>query len=348
MGFVVIVQTATDFDRWLARTQLAPLGARRRKPPPRARPCSSAQACAGCHTDPRHAGARARSAPTSPTSASAATIGADTRRRTRPTNLRAWITDAQHVQARRARCRRSQLSGARPRRTSSPTSRACSSEHDRRTADADDRDRSSDLERALARRARASRASSRPSTTSASASATSTRRSCSSSSPGSPRWSCAIQLASAEQQRARARDVQRALHDARHDDDLPVQHARARRLRQLPRSRCRSAAATWRSRGSTRSATGSSCSPGCSCTRASLVGHPPDGGWFAYVPLTGKAYSPGINIDFWGLGDHLRRHLDDGRRGQLHRHDLQDPRAGHDASTACRSSCGRCSCSRSW
>ncbi|HEX3424819.1 MAG TPA: cytochrome c oxidase subunit I [Acidimicrobiales bacterium] len=32
-----------------------------------------------------------------------------------------------------------------------------------------------------------------------------------------------------------------------------------------------------------------------------LVGHPPDGGWFAYVPLTGKAFSPGINIDFWGL-----------------------------------------------
>jgi cytochrome c oxidase subunit I len=33
-----------------------------------------------------------------------------------------------------------------------------------------------------------------------------------------------------------------------------------------------------------------------------LVGHPPDGGWFAYTPLTGKAFSPGINIDFWGLG----------------------------------------------
>jgi cytochrome c oxidase subunit 1/cytochrome c oxidase subunit I+III len=32
-----------------------------------------------------------------------------------------------------------------------------------------------------------------------------------------------------------------------------------------------------------------------------VVGHPPDGGWFAYVPLTGKAFSPGINIDFWGL-----------------------------------------------
>jgi cytochrome c oxidase subunit 1/cytochrome c oxidase subunit I+III len=33
-----------------------------------------------------------------------------------------------------------------------------------------------------------------------------------------------------------------------------------------------------------------------------LVGHVPNGGWFAYVPLTGKAYSPGLNIDFWGLG----------------------------------------------
>jgi cytochrome c oxidase subunit I+III len=33
-----------------------------------------------------------------------------------------------------------------------------------------------------------------------------------------------------------------------------------------------------------------------------LVGAAPDGGWFAYVPLTGKSYSPGLNIDFWGLG----------------------------------------------
>ena len=33
-----------------------------------------------------------------------------------------------------------------------------------------------------------------------------------------------------------------------------------------------------------------------------LIGHPPDGGWFAYVPLTSKQYSPGINVDFWGLG----------------------------------------------
>jgi cytochrome c oxidase subunit I len=28
----------------------------------------------------------------------------------------------------------------------------------------------------------------------------------------------------------------------------------------------------------------------------------PDGGWFGYAPLTTRAYSPGINIDFWVLG----------------------------------------------
>ena len=33
-----------------------------------------------------------------------------------------------------------------------------------------------------------------------------------------------------------------------------------------------------------------------------LFGHAPNGGWFGYVPLTTRAYSPGINIDFWVLG----------------------------------------------
>src|SRR5437763_3049261 len=32
-----------------------------------------------------------------------------------------------------------------------------------------------------------------------------------------------------------------------------------------------------------------------------LIGKAPDGGWFGYVPLTDKAFSPGINLDFWGL-----------------------------------------------
>ena len=33
-----------------------------------------------------------------------------------------------------------------------------------------------------------------------------------------------------------------------------------------------------------------------------LVGELPDGGWFAYVPLTGPEYSPGPGLDFWLLG----------------------------------------------
>jgi len=32
-----------------------------------------------------------------------------------------------------------------------------------------------------------------------------------------------------------------------------------------------------------------------------VIGHAPNGGWFAYTPLTSKPYSDGINIDFWGL-----------------------------------------------
>jgi cytochrome c oxidase subunit I+III len=33
-----------------------------------------------------------------------------------------------------------------------------------------------------------------------------------------------------------------------------------------------------------------------------LFGVAPDGGWFAYPPLTSKDYSPGLNIDFWDIG----------------------------------------------
>jgi cytochrome c oxidase subunit I len=33
-----------------------------------------------------------------------------------------------------------------------------------------------------------------------------------------------------------------------------------------------------------------------------LIGKPPNGGWFGYVPLTGKTFTPGVNLDFWGLG----------------------------------------------
>jgi cytochrome c oxidase subunit 1 len=33
-----------------------------------------------------------------------------------------------------------------------------------------------------------------------------------------------------------------------------------------------------------------------------LFGHAPNAGWFGYAPLTTKAYSPGINVDFWVIG----------------------------------------------
>ncbi|HET7655064.1 MAG TPA: cytochrome c oxidase subunit I [Acidimicrobiales bacterium] len=33
-----------------------------------------------------------------------------------------------------------------------------------------------------------------------------------------------------------------------------------------------------------------------------FLGKMPDGGWFAYTPLTDRTFSPGLNIDFWGLG----------------------------------------------
>jgi cytochrome c oxidase subunit I+III len=33
-----------------------------------------------------------------------------------------------------------------------------------------------------------------------------------------------------------------------------------------------------------------------------LVGRAPDGGWFAYLPLTGPRYSPGLALDFWDIG----------------------------------------------
>ncbi|HZP30796.1 MAG TPA: cbb3-type cytochrome c oxidase subunit I, partial [Acidimicrobiia bacterium] len=32
-----------------------------------------------------------------------------------------------------------------------------------------------------------------------------------------------------------------------------------------------------------------------------VAGRPPDGGWFAYTPLTDRGFSPGVNLDFWGL-----------------------------------------------
>jgi len=41
---------------------------------------------------------------------------------------------------------------------------------------------------------------------------------------------------------------------------------------------------------------------GCFVVTGFPIGHAPCGGWFAYTPLTDRAYAPGVNLDFWGLG----------------------------------------------
>ena len=61
-----------------------------------------------------------------------------------------------------------------------------------------------------------------------------------------------------------------------------------------------------------------------------FLGSAPDGGWFAYVPLTGPVYSPPVNIDFWAMGLVFLRHRHDRWLHQLHRDHLQNAGAGHD------------------
>ncbi|MET0271273.1 MAG: cytochrome c oxidase subunit I, partial [Sphingomonas sp.] len=41
---------------------------------------------------------------------------------------------------------------------------------------------------------------------------------------------------------------------------------------------------------------------GCILVTSLLLGVAPDGGWFMYVPLASRAYTPGINADIWLLG----------------------------------------------
>ena len=143
-----------------------------------------------------------------------------------------------------------------------------------------------------------------------------------------------------------AGDLRPALHDARGDDDLLLHHPDDdRRVRELPR-----AADDRRARHGLPAA-----------ERAQLLALPrrralhllelpartqaPNAGWFDYVPLALKRYDGGLNIDFYALGADLQRHLVDGRRDQLHRHDLQAARAGHvvepDAALLLRDARGR-------
>jgi cytochrome c oxidase subunit II len=91
MGFVVIVQSATDFDRWMTRERLTPL-------PPDSEAGAEgeavfvSQACAGCHTI-RGTPAQGTVGPDLTDFGARGTIGARTVENT-PTNLAKWIVDA--------------------------------------------------------------------------------------------------------------------------------------------------------------------------------------------------------------------------------------------------------------
>jgi cytochrome c oxidase subunit 2 len=92
MGFVVIVQTTTDFDRWMTRHQLTPSA-------PDAEAASQGevtlvtQACAGCHAI-RGTPAQGTVGPDLTDFGERTTIGARTVPNT-PENLAKWIVDAQ-------------------------------------------------------------------------------------------------------------------------------------------------------------------------------------------------------------------------------------------------------------
>lgn len=94
MGFVVVVQTVTDFDRWLSRQELTPS-------PPDSESATEGevafmrQACAGCHTI-RDTPAVGVVGPDLSNFGDRSTIGARTVENT-PSNLAKWIVDAQQM-----------------------------------------------------------------------------------------------------------------------------------------------------------------------------------------------------------------------------------------------------------
>ena len=129
-----------------------------------------------------------------------------------------------------------------------------------------------------------------------------------------------------------AAHLQRAVHDARQPDDLPVRRARSRSVGSPTTScRCRSARPTWRSRGST------PCRTGCTSGGGSLMmmgflttGSAADFGWVAYAPLSNAVNSPGAGPDLWIVALILTGFLRDLHRGQHRHHDLLPAGPGHD------------------
>ena len=78
------------------------------------------------------------------------------------------------------------------------------------------------------------------------------------------------------------------------------------------------------------------------------AGSAPDVGWFAYAPLTAKAFSKGHSTDYWTIAllvAGIRQH----RRGGQHRHHHPvHALSRHDARLACRWSSGSTSSRPAW
>ena len=140
-----------------------------------------------------------------------------------------------------------------------------------------------------------------------------------------------LQLARPRQHGRERRDLQRALHHARHHDGVPGDHAVQRGVLQLhdpadDRRARRGLPAAQRA-----VATGSSCSAACSSTPASWSARRPTAAGSATRASRSRQFSPGPQHRLLAA-----RPADTGRlvgagRRQLHRHHPQHARARHDA-----------------
>ena len=139
------------------------------------------------------------------------------------------------------------------------------------------------------------------------------------------------QLAGAERQGAQRRPLQRDVHDARHDDDLPLRDADGGRRSPTTSCRCRSAPVTSPSRGS--NAFGFWCFlfGGIFLNTSWFLGGAADGGWFMYAAERQRAVLAEPRHRLLGARPADRRHRLADRRDQPDRHRAQHARARHEA-----------------
>ena len=143
-----------------------------------------------------------------------------------------------------------------------------------------------------------------------------------------------LQLAQPDGTILSAGAVQRVLHDARHDDGVPHRHADRRRVRQLPRAADDRRARRRVPAPQHARVLGLPASAGCSSTRRSRSAARPTAAGSATrrsrARRSSLGFLPGHGRRLLGRRPHHARHRFGRDRGQLHRHDAQHARAGHD------------------